>query len=160
VAAVDLPGGASAVAAACGVAVFLCGFLPWYGLESTVRAGTTVELTVSLWGDERGDLLLALFLAVGIALAALAAATPFLKGVRPPLGWWISVAAAVCFLVVLLIVIARVAEPPGLSGTRFGAVVALILAIVATATAALAARLSRPGSPRSGGQPGPTSRRS
>ena len=126
---------ASAVAAACGLGVVLCGFLPWYGLESTVRAGATVELTVSLWGDDRGDLALAVFLAAGIGLSALTVAIRLTA--RPTrAAWAICVGAAIAFLLALLVVIARAGDAPGLSSTRFGAILAAVLAGVATAAAA------------------------
>ena len=157
-AAVDLPAAASAFAAACGVGLFICGYLPWYGLESTVRAGATVELTVSLWGDDRGDLLLVLLLAAGVGLATFNAAVRLTA--RPaPGAWWICLGAAVAFLVVLLIVVARAGDTPGLSDTRYGATLAVLLAILAAVSAALAARLSRPGA-RSPARPGRTWRRS
>jgi hypothetical protein len=147
------------VAAACALGVAVCGFLPWYGLESTVRPGSTVELTVSLWGDERGDIVLALFLAAGIALAALTVAIRVTA--RPtPAAWLICVGAAAALLVALLIVIARVGDPPGISGTRYGAILALVLAIASAVAAAVAARLSRPADRRSGAPPGPPSPRS
>jgi hypothetical protein len=134
---------ASAVAAACGLGVVLCGFLPWYGLESTVRAGATVELTVSLWGDDRGDLALAMFLAAGIGLSALTVAIRLTA--RPTrAAWAICVGAVIAYLLALLVVIARAGDAPGLSSTRFGAILAAVLAGVATAAAAVAARLSRP----------------
>jgi hypothetical protein len=158
VAAVDRPAIASGVAAICGIGVFICGYLPWYGLESTVRAGTTVELTVSLWGDDRGDLLLVLLLAAGVGLAAFNVAIRVTA--RPtPFAWGLCLAGAVAFLVALLIVITRAGDTPGLSGARYGGTLAVVLAVVAAAAAALSARLSRPAA-RSGAPPGRTWRRS
>jgi hypothetical protein len=146
------------VAGACGLGVLGATLLPWYGIENMMRIGGSVQLEITLWGDDNRDLALAIALLAGVGLCAFTAAIRITA--RPTrAAWLVTLAATLAFVIALLIVIERVTDPPGASDLRYGALVALVFAIVAGAAAAIAALLSRRAEPpaRPPAQPSPQS---
>ncbi|MET0749996.1 MAG: hypothetical protein ABWZ43_02955 [Solirubrobacterales bacterium] len=137
---------AAAVAAVCGIGVLLATVLAWYGVANAIRiGGGTVEVEVTMWGiDDGSDLLLVAALVAGIVISGLTVAVRLTA--RPTrAAWALGLAATVGFALALLLIVARVTDPPGPEGVdlRVGAIAGLILAVLATAASAIAARLGR-----------------
>jgi hypothetical protein len=117
------------LAAACGLALLLSLFLPWYGAPraSSVEGSYLVEHPghgVSAWGAlGLADLVLAL---AGLAVAAIAALAVRRPDVRLPVPAG-PVTAALGGLTTLL-ALARVIDPPGALSLRPGALIGLAAA--------------------------------
>jgi hypothetical protein len=133
-------------AAACGLGVLGATLLPWYGMANMMRIGGSVQLSITLWGDDNRDLVLALALLAGVGMCAATAAIR-LTARQTRAAWPLTLAAALAFVIALLIVTERATDPPGTTDLRFGALVALALAILSVVAAVAAAFLNRRAGP-------------
>ena len=100
------------IAAAGGLVLLVCMFLPWFGGERVGRGGALVALpTTTGWEAYSGvfDLLVVALVAVPIGIAVARAND---TDVRLPLEQWFAVMAAGAIL--LLLVVVRLIDPPDL----------------------------------------------
>ncbi len=98
------------IAAAGGLVLLVCMFVPWFGGERTGRGGALVAVpTTTGWEAFSGvlDILIVLLVALPIAVAAARANDAVL---RLPLQEWAAVMLAGAIL--LLLVVARLIDPP------------------------------------------------
>ena len=136
------------VAAAGGLVLLVCMFLPWFDGERTGRGGTAVPIPTSTGWESFGgvfDILIVLLAGFPIAVAVWRASDSL-----PPLpaeqGALVLVAGAILFLVVA----ARLIDPPGLINVEIPGLeidtnrrLAAVLALLAAAAIAVGGHLQR-----------------
>jgi hypothetical protein len=128
----------AAVAGACGLALLVTTLLPWYGATSAVRIGETVEIEATPWAAD-GDLevVMAVAILVGVAASAVTVGARLTARAAPPASRS-SLVAALAFGLALLVVGIRLVDPPGSSGVKPAAVLALGLGAVAMGASVVA----------------------